>query len=107
MFKRVFLLVAVLVFSSASLDAMTYRRTEVHHDEDDDGVYEEDEVWFGPGFYFGVWFDDEDDYRHWRRDHRHYPAHQRNYHRDGHRDEHHREDHHDGHRGGGGHGHHK
>ncbi len=95
MFKTLFFMVATLVSFSPSLDAMTYRRTEVHRDDDDD--YEEDEVWFGPGFYFGIWFDDEDDYRHWRHDHRHYPAHQRNYHRDGHHDEHH----------GGGGGHHK
>lgn len=31
------------------------------------------DVWLGPGFYYGTWFDHEEDYYSWRNDHRDYP----------------------------------
>jgi hypothetical protein len=44
----------------------------VEEDEQVDVIYEED-VWFGPGFYYGIWFDEEDDYWVWREKHKDYP----------------------------------
>ena len=35
-------------------------------DNDDDGYYD-DGGWDGPGFYFGIWFDNDADYYYWRR----------------------------------------
>jgi len=31
------------------------------------------DMWFGPGYYYGVWFNNEEDYRTWRGDHQEYP----------------------------------
>ncbi len=64
----------------------------------DDGYYEDtQDVWIGPGFYYGYWFEDEGAYHGWYRNHYH--------HRNGHRHSDGR--HHDGrggrHHGGGGH----
>lgn len=52
--------------------------------------YYDDEVWIGPGWYYGVWFDDEIYYRNWYRSH--------NHHYRGHRGPHHG-GHHGGHGG--------
>lgn len=40
---------------------------------DDDGYYEDGgpEIWVGPGYYGGVWFDDEGSWRDHHRDHDH------------------------------------
>jgi len=72
--------------------------------DDDDEFYDEDGpiIWIGPGIYYGVWFDNEFEYRQWCR-RRYYNRyyyyddwHHRRYWRDG--------DHH--HHGGGGSHHH-
>ncbi len=60
-------------------------------------------IWIGPGWYYGQWFEDEDVFYGYQRDHYYHDDH----HHDGH--DHHNggHDHHDGHHGGdhgGGHG---
>jgi hypothetical protein len=41
-------------------------------------------VWYGPGYYYGTWYDDQDDYYRWRRYHYgryySYPRYYRHYH---------------------------
>lgn len=60
-----------------------------------------DDIWFGPGFYYGTWFDNESDYWQWRGNHLDYPPNRDYYNHD-----HPVEYHHEGmeHREGGGHG---
>lgn len=108
MTKKHFPLLAVvlgslLFLSTHSAFAMS-RQTRTVTEETDDGttVYvEEEDVWYGPGFYYGIWFDNEPDYWYWRNDHRHYPSNRNYYHRD-HPIHYHHEDHpHGGGRGGG------
>lgn len=80
MLKRFFCL-SILLASIHPLDAMTVRREEVYYD-DEDGNYVEEDVWFGPGFYYGIWFDNEDNYWAWRHNHRGYPPNHGYYHHD-------------------------
>lgn len=47
-------------------------------DPDREYCEENEDIWFGPGFYYGIWFDEEPDYWQWRHHHRHYPS-NRNY----------------------------
>ncbi len=66
-----------------------YQETDVYIEEG--GVVDEQDIWFGPGFYYGIWFDAEPDYWEWRRNHWDYPPnryyydhdHPVEYHRDG------------------------
>lgn len=74
----------------------------------------EGDIWFGPGFYYGIWFSEEQEYWYWRDQHRDYPPNRNYYNHDhpveyhpqdheGHYQEEHREDvHEDGGRHGGG-----
>ena len=42
--------------------------------EEDEYLEENSEdIWFGPGYYYGVWFNNEEDYQGWRRNHEEYP----------------------------------
>ena len=74
-------------------------------DEDDDDGYYSYNVWYGPGWYNGVWFSTEVDFDNWNHDHYH-SHHHHNGGGSGHHghggDGHHGGDHHGG--GGGGHG---
>ena len=45
-------------------------------------VDDSDDGWYGPGFYYGVWFGDEAGYWQWRNQHRNYPPSHRYYNRD-------------------------
>lgn len=47
-----------------------YQDTDIYIEE---GGVEEQDIWFGPGFYYGIWFDDEQDYWGWRGNHWDYP----------------------------------
>lgn len=72
------------------------RLAQGYTEEDSD----DEDVWYGPGFYFGVWFDNEDDYWGWRGNHRDYPSNRHYYNKD-------HPVHYEGHGGGargGGHG---
>jgi len=63
--KRLFPLLALLLFSQP-LFAMV--RAGVEIDSDDDGYYYYDDgYWQGPGFYYGIWFDNRYEYDDWRR----------------------------------------
>jgi len=88
------------------LNAMSIRSSSTSKPVvDNDSESEENvDVWFGPGFYYGIWFDDEPDYWQWRDRHRHYPSNHNYYNHDRPIHYHHNEDHHDGgeRRGGGG-----
>ncbi len=49
--------------------------------------YRDDAVWIGPGWYYGIWFGDEYEYRRYYRNHRrHRDGRHHDGHRDGHRD---------------------
>jgi thioredoxin-related protein len=98
-----------------SLDTMPkhIQRTSAQSEQTNsqtDAYEEEEDIWFGPGFYYGIWFANEQDYWQWRRNHRDYPPNHRYYNHDHpiryHSDDHRREDdrHRDGeeHRGRGG-----
>jgi len=75
-----------LLIALAALPLHAMNRTTVTETRTTDGTtvvdYTEEDVWYGPGFYYGIWFDDEDDYWLWRREHRHYPPNRDYYHRD-------------------------
>lgn len=60
-----------------------------YYDDDDTDV----EIWIGPGWYNGIWFDNEVEFDDWHHHHHHHGHHGRH----GHHDHH---DHHDGHHGG-------
>ncbi len=48
--------------------------TEENSDGLDNPRYSVDQdVWFGPGFYYGLWFEDEADYWQWRGQHEEFP----------------------------------
>ena len=53
------ILIAVLVLSGCV--SRSSDRQDDDNDNDNGSDYTEYDVWFGPGFYYGVWFDDEDD----------------------------------------------
>jgi uncharacterized membrane protein YgcG len=64
---------AVLSFY-APLHSMVRAGVEV--DNDDEGpyyyCYDGADCWDGPGFYYGIWFDNEDDFHNWRNGHYYY-----------------------------------
>lgn len=80
-----------------------------YDDDDDDFLYDDNfynqtgvNVWIGPGLYYGVWFDDEYQYRYWARRNYYYKHGWNHYHGRYGVDRRH---HGDGkHHGGGGHG---
>lgn len=73
-----------------------------NNDDDNGDTNEQDvDIWFGPGFYYGIWFDNEPDYWQWRGNHRDYPSNHNYYHHDHPIDYNH--DGRQGGRGGGGH----
>ncbi|MBS3904950.1 MAG: hypothetical protein KGZ39_06460 [Simkania sp.] len=77
-------------------NSMLSANTTQEYDQDDDTTVEENTViWVGPGLYNGIWFDNEDDFDDWHRNH-YYDGHE-HYHYDGHHGDH------DHGEGGGGH----
>jgi hypothetical protein len=84
----------VVVFSSFSVLLMSDDQNQNYQEEE----YENEDIWFGPGFYYGIWFENEQDYWGWRDNHWDYPPNRRYYNRD-HPIEYHPEDHRDGERG--------
>ena len=59
-----------------------------------------EDIWFGPGFYYGVWFDNEQEYWEWRGNHMDYPP-NRDYYNHDHPIHYNRDDHPRGHGGAG------
>ena len=88
-----YFLLVLLMSCACSLHAGS-RSENVYIEEDDD------DIWYGPGFYYGIWFDNEDDYRGWCRDHPNRPPSRQYYNRD-----HPVPYQHEEHGEGGGHGH--
>ncbi len=95
--KRLFLSLLLVFTTACNLADVPQARIEAaeeYDDDDDDG----DEVyWIGPGWYWGIYINNEDDY--WNHYHNRYPN------RDGRRDRRDGGRRGDGHGGGGGHGH--
>lgn len=82
----------LLIFLLAlfSLNADTQKNTQESPYAEE---YEEyDDLWFGPGFYYGIWFESEPNYWEWRNDHPDYPS-NRNYYNKDHPVEYHPEEH--------------
>lgn len=109
--KNYYLLMAFIgIYTLSPLDAgsrNTAVQVEVSPDQEypDDEYYDDDDedvVWVGPGWYYGVWFDTEFDYDDWRHGH-HHGDHGHGGH-GGHGGGHGGGGHGSSHRGGGGHG---
>jgi hypothetical protein len=97
--KRLCLLTSftLLCLSSAATLFAGGVRTSIQIDVGDDDPYVQDEViWIGPGWYYGVWFSNEADFYYWRRDRGYWHHYDNNWHGHGG---------HGGHGHGGGHGH--
>ena len=78
------LLILALFVCHYSLFAMSRQSSQkTAADQNQTIVVEEDpseeDLWYGPGFYYGIWFEDEDDYWQWRQNHRGYPPNHRYY----------------------------
>ncbi|MDE3046047.1 MAG: hypothetical protein KGJ02_05335 [Verrucomicrobiota bacterium] len=74
------LFVATLLAVS-SVQAMSSRQAPPPENPDKANAYiEEVDLWYGPGYYYGTWFENEDDYREWRRHHLDYPSNRDYYH---------------------------
>jgi len=90
--KKIWLIAIIWCFSIYSLEQESIHSeallSESYHgiydgaDEYPEGYTVHEDVWFGPGFYYGVWFDNEPEYWQWRRNHWDYPANRYYYHRD-------------------------
>lgn len=95
-------LIAFCSFFCIALSGYSMVRAGVDVDtDDDDGPDVQVVIWGGPGYYQGIWFDNEWEYRNWH--YNHYGHH------GGHNHYHGGHGHHDGgghHGGGGGGGHH-
>ncbi len=76
--RRYFLILSPFILSLSPL----YSDNSDQSKQKQSNVYIEEDVWFGPGFYYGIWFDDEDNYWRWRRNHGDYPSNRNYYHHD-------------------------
>src|SRR5579872_1489123 len=80
---KIYLLLPILFTAVAPLDAMsrttTTTTTQGYDDYDDDAAttttttYTEENDWFGPGYYYGIWFWTWGQYYPWRTSHWYYP----------------------------------
>ena len=63
----------LLSFLFGSILVAQTQPTEIAQYEDDedgyydDGYYDDGITWIGPGEYYGVWFNNQDDFNNWRR----------------------------------------
>lgn len=99
MFKWV-LLLSLPILGMADQDS----QSDVQEEQTDEYI-ENEQIWIGPGLYYGIWFDNEEDYGEWQRNHGYEGRGERRRDRRGdrrHDGDHHGGDHH--HEGGGGHG---
>lgn len=64
---RLWMILLITVFLGHALESMVRTGVEVEaYDDDDDGDVI---IWAGPGWYYGIWFNDEAEYDGWRRQH--------------------------------------
>jgi len=73
MFRKL-LAFSALVIPFYPIEAMAKSGVEIEVGVPTDDEYYDDtqEVWIGPGFYYGYWFENEGAYHGWYRDHYHY-----------------------------------
>lgn len=85
MFKKksyIILALGVLSLSIQSLESKNPKpqlaeTTEENSDGLDNPRYSVDkDIWFGPGYYYGIWFEDESTYWQWRGHHEEFPPNQ-------------------------------
>lgn len=73
----IYVLLSVFPTCVAYADGGCYGNDTYYEQVVPDGQPPEDvksvDVWYGPGYYYGYWFDDEDIYWVWRRKHAYYP----------------------------------
>jgi hypothetical protein len=81
---KLLLQIIALVVPFFSMNAMVRTESEVQLQTEPEEGEEVQQIWIGPGFYYGIWFTTEGDYDGWYRSHRHHGG---------------------GHHGGGGHHH--
>jgi hypothetical protein len=95
------MIIEILFIASSILCGTTQIEEPMGYPENNEYIEEEaPAIWIGPGLYYGIWFDNEEDYGDWQRNYWH--DHHDHYHDDrggGHYD--HRDG--GGHHGGGGH----
>jgi hypothetical protein len=99
------MIIRLLFISSSILCGTTQIEEPVGYPENNEYIEEEaPAIWIGPGLYYGIWFDNEEDYGDWQRNHWH--DHHHDHGSGGHHDHGGGEHHHGGgggHHGGGGH----
>jgi hypothetical protein len=75
----------VPLIASASMqadDSQDSKKQEYYQNEYVEENYVDQDVWFGPGYYYGLWFENENDYWGWRDYHRDYPPNHNYYNHD-------------------------
>lgn len=87
------LLAFTCLFPAAKAGVGQIDVTVENNDDGDDSADEQEVIWTGPGWYWGVWMANELEFNYWRRN---------NYYN--HHGDHHNGGHHNGHHGDGGHG---
>lgn len=98
MIMRKMLIVFILTIPCHYISGMVRSGVEVTQESNDDDD-EQEEVWIGPGWYYGVWIDDEAEFRYWNRQH-HWHRYDGRHHGGGHDGRHHEGGHHGGRHGG-------
>ena len=68
--------------SLTALSVHTSSKTADNNNQNNDTNEQDVDVWFGPGFYYGIWFDNESDYWKWRGNHQDYPPNHNYYNHD-------------------------
>ncbi len=69
LFLLVFLFGPIAAFSASQSQVITVDDDDDNDDQGyyDDGYYNDGVVWVGPGYYYGTWFNSENDFNGWRR----------------------------------------
>jgi hypothetical protein len=83
--RNFYFLITSLVLSAHSLSATDTGRVDtqkIQNSKQENQYNQTEDVWFGPGFYYGIWFDNEDEYWGWRGNHLDYPRNREYYNHD-------------------------
>jgi hypothetical protein len=68
---RLFFMTLFFFASLMQAQQVEFPIAQVYDQDEDEG--EAPDVWYGPGFYYGVWFATEANYWQWRSNHPYYP----------------------------------